>query len=139
MITKAGVPSNIIAPGVSSYGRSFEMSSAGCWTEECTFVGPLSGALPGKCTDTAGYISNYEIDTIISSDPSAKILWDETSYSNIMTYDSVQWVAYVSCLFLTSDPTVKCIEEDKRDPVAANNEDDRDLVRECGTNLVINR
>lgn len=122
MITKAGVPSNIIAAGVSSYGRSFEMSSAGCWTEECTFTGPLSGALPGPCTDTAGYISDYEIDTIISSNPSAEILWDETSYSNIMIYDSVQWVAYVSRPFLGSDPFSKCIEVDNKHPVATNNE-----------------
>ncbi len=102
MITKAGVASNMIVAGVSSYGRSFQMSAAGCYTEECTFTGPLSGALPGQCTDTAGYISDYELDTIMSTNPSAVSLWDENSYSNILVYNSDQWVAYVSCPFLSS-------------------------------------
>lgn len=71
MITKAGVPSNMIAVGVSSYGRSFQMETAGCCTEQCTYSGPDSGAYPGQCTNTAGYISNYEIDQILTENPSA--------------------------------------------------------------------
>jgi len=39
MITKAGVSSNKVAVGVTSYARSFQMSTVGCWTEECTFIG----------------------------------------------------------------------------------------------------
>ncbi|KAF6808855.1 Killer toxin subunits alpha/beta 5 [Colletotrichum plurivorum] len=34
MITNAGVPSNMIAVGVSTYGRSFQMAAPGCWTEQ---------------------------------------------------------------------------------------------------------
>lgn len=34
MITKAGIHSSQIIMGVSSYGRSFQMSTAGCYTEE---------------------------------------------------------------------------------------------------------
>jgi hypothetical protein len=102
MITKAGVVSNMIVAGVSSYGRSFEISAAGCYTADCTFTGPLSGALPGPCTDTAGYIADYELDTIISTHPSAEALWDDDSYSNILIYNSNQWVAYVSRPFLGS-------------------------------------
>ena len=96
MITKAGVPSNMLAVGVSSYGRSFGMTTAGCWTEECTFTGPLSGALPGPCTNTAGYISDYEIVLITSNNPTAQVLWDSNSYSNIVVYDETQWVAYMN-------------------------------------------
>ncbi|KAH6648205.1 hypothetical protein BKA67DRAFT_683676 [Truncatella angustata] len=95
MITKAGVPSNMIAVGVSSYGRSFQMETAGCWTEQCTYTGPDSGAYPGQCTNTAGYISNYEIDQILAENPSAQSLWDQNSYSNIVVFNDTQWVAYM--------------------------------------------
>ncbi|THV51916.1 hypothetical protein BGAL_0095g00320 [Botrytis galanthina] len=96
MITKAGVLSNMIAVGVSSYGRSFEMTTPGCWTELCTYTGPLSGATPGPCTDTAGYIADYEIGLVSSENPTADLLWDEASYSNIMVYNQTQWVAYMN-------------------------------------------
>lgn len=90
------MPSNMIAVGVSSYGRSFEMTSAGCWTEQCTFTGPDSEAYPGPCTDTAGYISDYEIGLILDQNPSAQALWDDVSYSNIVVFNDTQWVAYMN-------------------------------------------
>lgn len=96
MITKAGVPSSMIVIGVSSYARSFEMTTADCWTEMCTYVGPESGALPGPCTDTAGYISNYELALVLEENPSATLYWDEDSYSNIMVYNGTQWAAYMN-------------------------------------------
>jgi chitinase len=85
----------MIAVGVSSYGRSFRMTTPGCWTEQCTFTGPDSGAVKGRCTDTAGYISDYEIEEIIRKNPSAKKYMDQDSYSNIVVWDSNQWVAYM--------------------------------------------
>jgi chitinase len=114
MITKAGVASNMIVAGVSSYGRSFQMSAAGCYTADCTFTGPLSGALPGPCTDTAGYIADYELDTIISTNPSAESLWDDDFYSNILVYNSNQWVAYVSPPFLGSAHFPKYIQNSNK-------------------------
>jgi chitinase len=96
MITKAGVPANTIAVGVSSYGRSFEMTEAGCWTEMCTYAGPDSGALPGPCTDTAGYIADYELELVIAENPTADLLWDENSFSNILVYNGTQWAAYMN-------------------------------------------
>ncbi|KAF1971118.1 class V chitinase Chi100 [Bimuria novae-zelandiae CBS 107.79] len=95
MITKAGVPSNMVVVGVSSYGRSFQMSTAGCWQEQCTFTGPDSGAYKGRYTDTAGYISNFEIDEIVKQNPSANKYWDASSYSNIVVFNGTQWVAYM--------------------------------------------
>ncbi|KAH7120731.1 class V chitinase Chi100 [Dactylonectria macrodidyma] len=96
MITKAGAPSNMIAVGVTSYARSFEMTTPGCWTEMCTYVGPNSGARPGPCTGTAGYISNYELDLVIAQDSTAQQYWDADSWSNIIVYDQVQWGAYMN-------------------------------------------
>jgi GH18 family chitinase len=71
MITKAGVSSTKVIVGVSSYGRSFEMVDAGCTGPMCKYTGPDSGATPGKCTNTAGYLANAEIDQIIDSNDSA--------------------------------------------------------------------
>ncbi|KAJ8126287.1 hypothetical protein O1611_g7351 [Lasiodiplodia mahajangana] len=96
MVTKAGVPSNMIAVGVTDYGRSFEMTEAGCWTELCTYVGPDSGAEPGICTGTAGYLADYEISLINSENPSSDLLWDSASFSNIMVWNDTQWVAYMN-------------------------------------------
>ena len=39
MITKAGVPSNKITVGISSYGRSFGMADASCKGAMCRFTG----------------------------------------------------------------------------------------------------
>lgn len=132
MITKAGVPSNKVAVGVTSYARSFQMTTSGCYTEECkfifyeqypssdcfiiqvlslksskitltpvispgTFTGPLSGAIPGPCTETAGYVSDYELSLILASEPSAVQMWDANSYSNILVYEQqTNWAGYMS-------------------------------------------
>lgn len=94
MITKAGVPSNKIVVGVSSYGRSFRMLEAGCTGPMCRFTGPTSGATRGRCTNEAGYVSNAEIDEILKKNPSAKKFSDDSG-SNILVYDNLQWVAYM--------------------------------------------
>lgn len=95
MITKAGVPSNMIVVGVSSYGRSFQMNTPGCWTEQCTYTGPDSGAYPGRCTNTPGYISDYEIGEILEHNPTAQKHFDTDAYSNIVVFNNTQWVAYM--------------------------------------------
>ncbi|KAK4233494.1 killer toxin subunits alpha/beta-like protein [Achaetomium macrosporum] len=95
MITKAGVPANKVVVGVSSYGRSFQMTTSGCTGPMCTYTGPKSGAKPGKCTGTAGYLANSEIKAIIRDNPSAKTWVDSDSMSNILVYDSTQWVGYM--------------------------------------------
>jgi chitinase len=93
MITKANVPSWKVVVGIASYGRSFEMTTAKCTTPECTFTGPLSGAKPGMCTQTAGYLAEAEIEAIDLRDISTSYT-DNSSFSNIVVYNNTQWVAY---------------------------------------------
>lgn len=98
MITKAGAPSTKIVVGVTSYGRAFQMTTRDCTGPLCTYTGPASGATPGKCTGTAGYISNSEIKDIIArnnTDTNIKTFFDSDSMTNILVYDDTQWVAYM--------------------------------------------
>lgn len=92
MITKAGVPTSQIIVGVTSYGRSFQMSEAGCTGPECTWSGPGEA---GICTQTPGYIGNAEIANIIATNPTAQQLSDFPSNSDILVYNSTQWVGYL--------------------------------------------
>ncbi|KAJ5114021.1 hypothetical protein N7456_002555 [Penicillium angulare] len=94
MITKAGVPSNKVVVGVSSYGRSFKMTTAGCTGPDCTYEGTESEAYPGPCTQTNGYIANAEISEIIATNPTATTSTDE-SFSNILVYNETEWVSYM--------------------------------------------
>lgn len=94
MITKAGVPSNKIVVGVTSYGRSFQMTEAGCYGPMCTYVGPSSGAYPGICTKTAGYLGNAEI-AYMNATMSSTYSYLDDSYSNILVFDETQWVSYM--------------------------------------------
>ncbi|KAH8901597.1 glycoside hydrolase [Thozetella sp. PMI_491] len=98
MITKAGVPTNKIFVGESSYGRSFGMSDPSCTGPMCTFTGGYddSTAEPGLCTQTAGYISNAEIYNLLQQGSgNAKTWYDTDSNSDIMTWDG-NWVAFMS-------------------------------------------
>jgi chitinase len=87
----------MIMVGQPLYGRSFQMSEAGCYTEECTFTGPDSGALLGPCTGTPSYIGNWEIDQIISNSQYESTV--EEYYSevagDILVYDSTQWISWM--------------------------------------------
>ncbi|KAI8943235.1 hypothetical protein NX059_001257 [Plenodomus lindquistii] len=102
MITKAGVPGKKVIVGITSYGRSYNMAAAGCWGPACLYTGgrESSDAMPGKCTNTAGYIADAEIAEIISGSKRAgrvvKSFVDTTSNSDILVYDDTQWVSYMS-------------------------------------------
>ncbi|RKL16563.1 hypothetical protein BFJ68_g5178 [Fusarium oxysporum] len=61
MVTKAGVEARKLVVGVSSYGRSFKMSSARCKGPMCTFTGPESGAAK-EWADTHNVDSNTDDD-----------------------------------------------------------------------------
>ncbi|KAH8806182.1 class V chitinase-like protein, partial [Xylogone sp. PMI_703] len=93
MITKAGVPSSKIAVGVTSYGRSFGILNPGCTGPTCLFGGPDSTAVPGACTQTAGYLADAEIDTLLSQ--GATQSRDDASDSDIVIFENI-WVAYMT-------------------------------------------
>ncbi|EMD69740.1 glycoside hydrolase family 18 protein [Bipolaris sorokiniana ND90Pr] len=94
MVTKAGVPSNKLIIGISSYGRSFRMTDPSCTGPHCTFVGPSSAATKGECTGTPDYIYNAEIDKIIENG-AGETSFDRFADSDILVYGS-DWAAYMS-------------------------------------------
>ena len=98
MLTKAGVGTSKIFVGESSYGRSFKMAQAGCKGPMCTFTGDRSNsnAAKGMCTDTAGYISNAEIDDIIATGTKVDKWHDFDSNSDMLVYEDTEWVAYMT-------------------------------------------
>ena len=92
------MPSNKIAVGVSSYGRSFAMADGSCYGERCFYTGTpaQSNAVPGPCTGTGGYISNAELNAIIATPGRVQTRYlDPASHSDIMVYDGNQWVGWM--------------------------------------------
>ncbi|KAF1835102.1 glycoside hydrolase [Decorospora gaudefroyi] len=103
MITKAGVPGSKIIVGITSYGRSFNMAQAGCWGPGCLYTSTRENphATKGKCTGTAGYIADAEIEDIVNDRERAggrevKNFLDTSSHTDILVYDDTQWVSYMS-------------------------------------------
>jgi chitinase len=95
MITKAGVPNNKIFGGVASYGRSFGMADPSCHGPTCKFTGPKSGARPGECTQTPGYIANAEIEEWLADEnEEITTYYDQVSASIISYSKKGTWVAY---------------------------------------------
>ncbi|CAK7234837.1 hypothetical protein SBRCBS47491_009084 [Sporothrix bragantina] len=103
MLTKAGVPTNKIIVGLSSYGRSFHLADASCRGYQCEFTGSrfYSVAQPGVCTGTRGYIADAEIREIVTDTDDYAVLeayHDEGSSSDVLVYgskDSVDMVYWM--------------------------------------------
>lgn len=74
------------------------MAQAGCYTENCFFTGTStqSDATVGPCTNTAGYISNAEINDILNSNRVNQNYVDGPSNTNILVYDNTQWIGWMS-------------------------------------------
>ncbi|KAK2755052.1 hypothetical protein FQN54_006580 [Arachnomyces sp. PD_36] len=106
MITKAGVKASKLLVGITSYGRSFRMSDSSCRGPMCTYTGTnsVSNAYLGRCTETAGYLSNAEIQDIINKPEDYPIIdasYDPSSDSDILVYgteEKADWVGYMGTL-----------------------------------------
>ncbi|KAH7010890.1 glycoside hydrolase superfamily, partial [Microdochium trichocladiopsis] len=98
MITRAGVPANKVLVGITSYGRSFKMADPNCSSPSCKYLGTRldSPAKKGKCTNTGGYLANGEIDAIKSGSAPFRELYDGGSDSDILIYDGVEYVGYMT-------------------------------------------
>ncbi|KAL5342159.1 hypothetical protein BJX70DRAFT_395132 [Aspergillus crustosus] len=99
MVTKAGVNANKLMIGVSSYGRSFKMSDKNCSGPKCKYEGKRneSPAKKGECTNAGGYIADAEISKIMElGETEWKMTYDKDSDSNILVYDEVEWVGFMS-------------------------------------------
>lgn len=101
MVTKAGVKTNQLMLGVSSYGRSFKMKDPSCTGVNCLFTGSptVSDAEKGTCTDTGGYISDAELRSLIAAEALEEggivnTWYDDKSASDIMTWRG-NWVAWM--------------------------------------------
>ncbi|KAJ2757055.1 hypothetical protein GGI19_000351, partial [Coemansia pectinata] len=105
LITKAGVPSNKLLFGLGAYGRSFQQVDPNCSDSSCRFTGPASGATPGTCTGTGGYLSLAEINKIIASGNFRRHYPDDVSGNDVLLYGSDQWVAW------TPEPTMRARED----------------------------
>lgn len=95
LITHAGVPSNKVILGIAKYGRSFQQQNPTCYGPECKFTGPDSGAIPGKCTGTSGYLALGEIKEIVNSNQNVRKHYEDNG-SQILVWGNDQWVSYLT-------------------------------------------
>lgn len=95
LLTKAGVPSSKVVVGVASYARTFQMADASCTGPTCRFTGPASGAAPGPCTNSPGYMAQAELTAALQG-PGATTWHDGPSDSDIVTYGGGSWAAYMT-------------------------------------------
>ncbi|RJE24641.1 chitinase [Aspergillus sclerotialis] len=85
--------------GLGFYGRSFTLKDLSCTSPGCPFdngtalSGSAGGGNPGRCTQTSGILSDYEIARILSGysldehyDAEAGVKW--------ITWNTDQWVSF---------------------------------------------
>jgi chitinase len=92
LLWRAGVDPSKVVLGLGWYGRSFTLSDPSCNVPNRACMFTESGR-PGECTESAGILTNAEINRIIARggvtkgfDLQAAVKW--------ITWDSNQWVSY---------------------------------------------
>ncbi|KAH7317114.1 symbiotic chitinase [Stachybotrys elegans] len=90
---RVDIPPSKLALGFGFYGRAFTLADPGCTTPGCRFA---SGAKPGVCTGTSGYLAHYEIQDIIGKNKKRGItpVHDKEAAVKYMTWDNDQWISY---------------------------------------------
>lgn len=74
------------------------MAKAGCDGPDCFFLGDAnnSQAAKGRCTDTAGYLADAEIEEIINDNKNARSFHDANSGADVLVYNDTEWVGYMT-------------------------------------------
>ncbi|EMT66128.1 Killer toxin subunits alpha/beta [Fusarium odoratissimum] len=101
-LVKSKLPSDkslsIAAPASFWYHKQFRIAAISRTVDYIVYMTyDLHGAAKGKCTDTAGYISNAELKALMHSHSGDVEKWhDAKTDSDYMIFDDTNWVAYMS-------------------------------------------
>lgn len=85
-------PSKVLL-GLGYYGRSFTLKDPSCDMPGCAFdktEDSAGGGKAGKCTNTTGILTDYEIERVIKQ-YNPDVTYNEQAAVNWMTWDSNQW------------------------------------------------
>ncbi|RAL14681.1 bacteriodes thetaiotaomicron symbiotic chitinase [Aspergillus homomorphus CBS 101889] len=88
-------PSKVLL-GLGFYGRSFTLADPSCNTPGCAFYtanNSTGGAVAGECTETSGFLSDYEISWIIDS-YDVNVDYDATAGVNWIKWSGNQWASF---------------------------------------------
>ncbi|KAJ5254853.1 hypothetical protein N7505_010004 [Penicillium chrysogenum] len=82
--------------GLGFYGRSFTLKDSSCAEPGCAFdktQDSAGGGKAGKCTETTGILTDYEINRVIK-EHNPDVVYNEEAAVNWMTWDTNQWVSF---------------------------------------------
>ncbi|KAK7041732.1 hypothetical protein VNI00_009021 [Paramarasmius palmivorus] len=87
---RAGIDLAKVNLGLAWYGRTYQLADTSCVGYNCTMTG---GGFPGPCSASAGYLTQYEIDSILNTsriqptlDGSSQTYWFNTQGA-LITFD----------------------------------------------------
>ncbi|KAI1381148.1 family 18 glycosyl hydrolase [Hypoxylon crocopeplum] len=90
LLWRNDIPSNKVNLGIGFYGRTYTLADPSCTSPGCPFT---SGGMPGLCSQTEGYLSYDEIQTIRSRNDYVAI-WDKDAGAKYFAFAGDQWVSY---------------------------------------------